>query len=105
VPAAKNADHRCYGLILLFVISGCTFIGIDNPALRSSIEWDPPQAVPTCVYLDQGVSREDADQLLGWWNNREGRWYKLLFVAASYEPLKRDSDEFFSSKLPPGWSE
>jgi len=47
------------------------------------------------VYLDEGVSREDADHLLGWWNNREGNWYKLDFVPASYEPLKRDSGEFF----------
>ncbi|MBV8359632.1 MAG: hypothetical protein JO189_17095 [Deltaproteobacteria bacterium] len=47
------------------------------------------------MYLDEGVSRENADQLLGWWNNREAQWYRLEFVPASYEPLKRDSNEFF----------
>ena len=88
---------------LLFVamplLAGCTFIGIDNPALRNSIDWGQQQAVPTCVYLDQGVTREDADQLLGWWNNREGNWFKLGFSPASFEPFKRDSRDFFFFQL------
>jgi len=106
VTAGKNADLR-FRPILLFIamplLAACTFIGLDNPVLRNSIDWGPQQQVPTCVYLDEGVSREQADRLLGWWNNREGNWYKLDFVPASYEPLKRESNEFFffqiSSKL------
>jgi hypothetical protein len=81
--------------IAMPLLAACTFIGIDNPALRRSIDWGSDQVVPTCVYLDEGVTREDADQLLGWWNNREANWYKLEFIPASYEPLKRDSNEFF----------
>jgi hypothetical protein len=76
-------------------LTGCTFIGFDNAALRDSIDWGSEQSVPTCVYLDDGVSKEDADRLLGWWNKREANWYKLEFVPASYEQLKRQSDEFF----------
>jgi hypothetical protein len=106
VTAGKSADLR-FRPILLFIamplFAACTFIGVDNPSLRRSINWGPQQRVLTCVYLDEGVSKENADQLLGWWNNREGNWYKLDFVPASYEPLKRDSGEFFffqiSSKL------
>jgi hypothetical protein len=77
------------------LLGACTFIGVDNPALRQTIDWGPQQTVPVCVYLDEGVSKDDADHLLGWWNNREANWYKLEFAAASYEPLKRDGDEFF----------
>jgi hypothetical protein len=98
VTAGRSAD-RAFRPILLFIamplLAACTFIGVDNPVLRSSIDWGPQQRVPTCVYLDEGVRREDADRLMGWWNKREGNWYKLDFVAASYEPLKRDRDEFF----------
>jgi hypothetical protein len=99
VTAAKHAGLRRFGPIPLYLamplLAACTFIGVDNPTLRESIDWGPQQDVPTCVYLDEGVNREDADRLLGWWNNREGNWYKLQFVPASYEPLKRDSNEFF----------
>lgn len=94
-----NAGLTLFRPILLFIamplLAACVFIGIDNPALRRSINWGSEQAVPTCVYLDEGVSREDADQLLGWWNKREANWYRLEFIPASYEPLKRDSNEFF----------
>jgi hypothetical protein len=76
-------------------LAACTFIGIDNAALRDSIDWGSEQAVPTCVYLDEGVTRQDADRLLGWWNSREANWYKLEFLPASYEPLKREGNEFF----------
>jgi hypothetical protein len=79
--------------------SGCTFIGVDNPPLRRSIDWGPRQAVPTCVYLDEGVSKEDADNLLGWWNGREGDWYNLEFVPVSYEPLTRDGSDFFFTQI------
>ncbi len=97
--AGTNAGSTCFWPTLLFIampfLAACTFIGVDNPALRRTIDWGAEQAVPTCIYLDEGVSRADADQLLGWWNNREANWYKLAFVPASYEPLKRDSNEFF----------
>ena len=86
-------------LIAFPLLAACTFIGVDNPTLRASIDWGEQQAVPTCVYLDTGVSRQDADQLLGWWNNREANWYKLQFVPASYELLTRDSGEFFYSQI------
>jgi hypothetical protein len=96
VTAAKSARFRP---IVLFIVmgffGGCTFIGMDTPALRKSIDWGAQQEVPTCVYLDDAVSRGVADQLLGSWNSREGSWYRLQFVPASYESLKRDSNEFF----------
>jgi hypothetical protein len=99
VHAEKQAGPVCLMPLLLFVtmplLAACTFIGIDNPVLRKSIDWGPQQEVPTCVYLDEGVSRQDADELLGWWNKREGDWYKLQFIPASYEPLKRSSSDFF----------
>jgi hypothetical protein len=99
VIAGTHVGSTCFSLILIFIamplLAACTFIGVDNPALRRTIDWGAKQAVPTCVYLDDGVSREDADQLLGWWNNREAHWYKLEFVPASYEPLIRERNEFF----------
>ena len=100
MTARTNADFTCFRPTVLFIampllLAACTFIGVDNSALRRSINWGSKQAVPTCVYLDQGVSKEDADQLIGWWNDREAAWYRLEFVPASYEPLKRDSNEFF----------
>jgi hypothetical protein len=103
VIAGTNAGRICFSAALLFIamplLAACTFIGVDNPALRSTIDWGAEQAVPTCVYLDGGVSRAEADQLLGWWNNREAHWYKLEFVPASYEPLQREPDKFFYFQL------
>jgi hypothetical protein len=103
VIAGMNARTIYFSPVLLFIamplLAACTFIGVDNPALRRTIDWGAEQAVPTCVYLDDGVSRADADQLLGWWNNREAHWYKLEFVPASYEPLRREQNEFFYSQI------
>jgi hypothetical protein len=99
VTAGIKAGWARVGPTLFFImmplLAACTFIGLDNPTLRDSIDWGAQQTVPTCVYLDEGVSREDADQLLGWWNNREAAWYKLQFVPVSYEPLERDAQQFF----------
>jgi hypothetical protein len=82
-------------LIAVRLLAGCTFIGMDNPALRDSIDWGPRQEIPTCVYLDETVSKQNADKLLGSWNDREGNWYKLGIHPVSYESLKRDGNEFF----------
>jgi len=99
VHAERQAKPACLARILLAItmplLAACTFIGIDNQELRKSIDWGPEQEVPTCVYLDQGISQQDADELLGWWNKREGEWYKLQFVPASYEPLTRAGSDFF----------
>jgi len=107
VNTGAKARFNCFGPRILFttlpLLAACTFIGMDNPALRRSMDWGAEQKVQTCVYLDEGVTRNDAEQLFGWWNEREANWYKLEFVPASYEPLKRDRNEFFylqlSSKL------
>lgn len=71
-------------------LSGCgTFIGLDHPALRESMDFGPPQTVSLCVLLDRGVSRADADSLLSGWNE-EGSKYGLYVQPVSYQELPRD---------------
>lgn len=77
--------------------SGCgTFIGIDHPAMRESMDFGPPQTVSMCVLLDEGVSSEDADALLSTWNE-EGSKYDLFVKAASYQELPRTG--FFHNQI------
>jgi hypothetical protein len=59
--------------------AGCTFIGVDQPAARDAIDFGALDHVPLCAYLDDGVTRDNVDAIVGSWNDDEGRTYKLNF--------------------------
>jgi hypothetical protein len=71
-------------------------MGIDHPALRDSIDYGPPQEVRLCVYLDDGLTPQDANALLDSWN-QEARLYKLYVQPVSYTPMSRAG--FFHSTI------
>jgi hypothetical protein len=76
-------------LILASLVSGCTFIGMDHPALRESMDFGPPETVYVCVYLGNGVSRQLATNLLDGWNQSEAQKYALYVKPVSFTELPR----------------
>jgi hypothetical protein len=80
---------------ILVNCSACTFIGIDQPATRSAMDWGPSETIPTCVYLDHSVTKDRANELISGWNDNEGDWFKLRFEPVSYEEVDRDASDLF----------
>jgi hypothetical protein len=60
----------CSGLLL---VAGCSFIGVDQPSVREESDFGPQHHVRLCAYLDDNVTRADADAMVGSWNEDEGR--------------------------------
>ena len=71
-------------------------MGIDHPALRDSIDYGKPEQVRLCVYLDDGLTPDDANRLLESWNE-EARIYKLYLVPVSYDHMSRTG--FFHQQI------
>lgn len=84
--AAKSASALLLGLILM--VGGCTSMGFDHPQLRDSLDFGPQREVRMCVYLDDGITQEEASQLLDSWNE-EASIYNLYVTPVSFEHLKR----------------
>jgi hypothetical protein len=83
-------------LLIAMVLPGCTSMGFDHPALRDSINYGPPQQVRLCVYLDDGITPQDAQSLLDSWNE-EAQIYGLYVRAVSYHHMAREG--FFHSSI------
>jgi len=64
-------------------------MGFDHPALRDSIDYGPPREVRLCVYLDEGISRQDAEDLLHSWDE-QASIYNLYLTPVSFEGLTRE---------------
>jgi len=64
-------------------------IGVDRPAIRQAMDFGPPKTVKLCVYLDDGITRQEADELLSGWNSSEAPKYDLYVEPVSYSSLKR----------------
>jgi hypothetical protein len=75
-------------LLIGVALSGCTSMGFDHPALRDSINYGPPQEVRLCVYLDDGVTPQDAQALLDSWNEEAGI-YGLYVRPVSFTAMTR----------------
>ncbi len=74
----------------------CTSMGFDHSGLRDSIDYGPPENVRLCVLLDSGISRGDADTLLGSWND-QAKIYKLYLEPVSYREFPRNG--FFHGEI------
>lgn len=83
-------------ILMCLGISGCTFIGIDHPAMRESMSFGSDRRVNMCVLLDKGVAREDAAALLATWEEEASK-YDLHVNAVSYEEMPRSG--FFSEQI------
>lgn len=76
--------------------SSCTSMGFDHPALRDSIDYGPQQQVRMCVYLDDGLTADDANALLDSWND-QAPIYNLYIKPVSYQHMTRTG--FFHSGI------
>jgi hypothetical protein len=83
-------------LLIATVLPGCTTMGFDHPALRESIDYGPPQVVSLCVYLDDGITQQDAQGLLDSWND-EAPLYELYVRPVSFTRMPRDG--FFHTAI------
>ncbi|HXW85395.1 MAG TPA: hypothetical protein VEJ86_13390 [Candidatus Binataceae bacterium] len=70
------------------LLAGCTSMGIDHPVLRDSIDYGRPEQVRLCVYLDDGITAEEANRLLAAWSD-EAAIYNLYVTPVSYRHLSR----------------
>jgi hypothetical protein len=73
----------------MFSAAGCTSMGLEHRALRDGMDFGPPEQVRMCVYLDDGITQQDATRLLDSWND-EASIYNLYIQPVSFEPLERD---------------
>lgn len=64
-------------------------MGFDHPALRDSFDYGPPREVRVCVYLDDGISAQDAAELLHSWDD-QASIYNLYIKPVSFEGLRRE---------------
>ena len=71
-------------------------MGFDHPALRDAMDFGPPQEVRMCAYLDDGITPEEATELLDSWN-QEASIYNLYVKPVSFEYMKREG--FFHSQI------
>lgn len=78
------------------LLSACTSMGIDHPALRDSINYGPRENVRLCVLLDDGITPRDANALLDSWN-AEAAIYNLYLEPVSFRRLPRAG--FFHSEI------
>lgn len=84
--------------VCLLGTSGCliTSIGMENPQARAEKDFGPPQSLKVCALLDDGISRDDAQQTLAdEWNQGEASKYNLSVQLVSYSSLPRPASEFF----------
>ncbi len=83
--------------ILMFLgLNGCTFIGVDHPAMRESMSFGAERYVNMCVLLDKGIAREDAETLLATWEEEASK-YDLHVNAISYQEMPRSG--FFFAQI------
>src|SRR5260370_6718017 len=68
------------------VLSCSTDIGQPEPDVLATYNFGPPQEVKLCVYLDNGVSREQAENLLSSWQS-DAQQYSLSVRPISFEPM------------------
>jgi hypothetical protein len=85
---AAHAGALALVATLALAASGCTSMGWDNVALRDTYNFGPPEKVRMCVYLDDGVTRQDASTLLDSWNE-EGSIYNLYIDPVSFKHMSR----------------
>jgi hypothetical protein len=76
-------------LLFCFLLTGCmTSMGHDDPAALARTSFGSRQTVNMCVYLDDGVTATDAQNLLQSWND-EAEKYNLFVNPVSYQHRKR----------------
>jgi hypothetical protein len=96
IRAAQRAAVTAALLLIAMVLPGCTSMGFDHPALRDSINYGAPQEVRLCVYLDNGITPQDAQALLDSWNE-EAQIYGLYVRPVSFTPMTREG--FFHTSI------
>jgi hypothetical protein len=85
---ARRVLGCALGLAAMVLAAGCTSMGFDHPALRDSMNFGPPEKVRLCVYLDDGISKQDALSLLDSWNS-EADIYHLYLDPVSFKHMAR----------------
>ena len=85
-----RAVKIAFAMFFLAALSGCLFtaIGLEDEDLRNSIDFRPPETVHLCVYLDAGITQNDARELLSSWNS-EAPKYRLTVEPVSFHLLER----------------
>ncbi len=77
------------GLLLALAAAGCSSIGVHHRAAREALDFGEPAELSFCVLLDEGVSRELAEELLLAWNEHEAAHYGLSVRIASFARHER----------------
>lgn len=85
----KNPVHQAtlFLLLTLLFITGCTSVGFHDAALRQRLTESPapPMTVRLCAALDNGISPDEAQELLdAAWNPDEEQVGVSWIIAASY---------------------
>lgn len=82
---------RLFFLIALIGLSGCfkTSIGSWNETKYRETDFGQWRKVHVCVYLDEGVTRERAEYLLGDWSQNLAKLYRIDPVFEGFETLPR----------------
>jgi hypothetical protein len=83
-------------VLAAMMLPGCTSMGLDHPQLRDKYSYGPPVRVKLCVYLDDGITRDDAQTLLTSWDE-EARIYGLYIQPVAYAHMTRQG--FFHSSI------
>jgi hypothetical protein len=96
IRVAQGVGVSAALILLAIMLSGCTSMGFDHPALRDSINYGAPEQVRMCVYLDDGITPQDAQALLDSWND-EARIYGLYVRPVSFTHMSREG--FFHSSI------
>jgi len=74
--------------MLFLAAQGCTSIGVHHENVLRQMDFGRPEEVKMCVYLDDGVSVQDAKELLQSWDD-EGRRYNLSIKPVAFERHER----------------
>lgn len=85
---------------LIFLFTGCTSVGFHDAALRQRLieHSAPPMTVKLCAYLDDGISEQEAQELLdaAWNPDEEQVGVSWIIAATSHVP--RPAFTYFAMK-------
>lgn len=103
-PITLTPPRRLCSLLLVFsmlwigsLCGGCTSVGMWSDKAFRSTDFGPAQTVHVCVYLDKGVTKDDAMALMQTSIDEDSKYYNLNVVPEGFDTIERPG--FFHDQI------